>query len=281
MNLMFAKILPFLLLPSFGLIGAERFDHTLLDELLQTHVKDGLVNYRALKKDSEILIRYLGQLERLDPDSYTAQSEAEQKALWINSYNAITLAGIIRNYPIRWGSVLARVRFPKNSIRQIGKFWDTVFIKVMGRELTLNQIEHDILRKQFQDPRIHFAIVCASMGCPILQNHAYTGEALDAQLEAATREFIQNSENVHLDRLENILYLSSIFDWYKEDFFRMRESDHIFNGYNNKIQGVLQFLENYFAEKDVQYITANKPKIKFLDYDWTLNEQLADHEIKD
>jgi len=189
--------------------AAQSFDHSLLNVVLRTYVKDGLVNYRSLKTDKTLLSQYLNKVQNLSPEEFGHWNKNEQKAFWINVYNAITLEGILRKYPIRWGGLVARVRFPKSSIRQIKNFWDKVFVKVMGHEMTLNQIEHEILRKQFGDPRIHFAIVCASIGCPKLASFAFDGQQLNDQLERVTREFINDHQKVILAKENNILYLSS------------------------------------------------------------------------
>ncbi len=213
------------------------------------------------------------QIEQVDPDDFKNWSEDEQMAFWINAYNVITIEGILRNYPIQWGSLIARARFPKNSIRQISGFWDKVFVQVMGTDLTLNDIEHKILRKKFDDPRIHFVIVCASIGCPILENRAYFAEDLEQRLEQSTRNFINNPEKVMLDREKNIIYLSSIFDWYKDDFRASEKGKEKFEKYRKDEQGVMEFVTKYCAEAEQKYIIQNQPKIKYLDYDWSLNEQ--------
>lgn len=249
------------------------FDHSGFDSLLQKYVAGGLVNYQALKADSLPLQNYLRQLEEVNPGEFKNWPLEEQMVFWINAYNAITLEGIVRNYPIKRGSLVARMFFPKNSIRQISGFWDTVFIKVMGRELTLNQIEHEILRKQFKDPRIHFVIVCASIGCPDLESRAFFAENLDQRLDDATRNFINNPGKARLDREKDVLYLSSIFDWYKEDFTASNEAEKQYRKYSKAEKGLIEFVIQYVPETDREYIIQNQPKIKYLDYDWSLNEQ--------
>ncbi|MCI0515861.1 DUF547 domain-containing protein [candidate division KSB1 bacterium] len=264
----------FLIWPLLSSASSLRaFDHSGFDSLLQKHVADGLVNYRALKADLLPLQKYLQQLEQVNPGDFKNWPLEEQMAFWVNAYNAITIEGIVRNYPIQWGSLLARARFPKNSIRQISGFWDAVFIKVMGRELTLNQIEHEILRKQFKDPRIHFVIVCASIGCPDLESRAFVAKDLDQRLDDATRNFITNPGKARLDRKENVLYLSSIFDWYKEDFKASNEAEKQYRNYSKAERGLIEFVIEYVPETDREYIIQNQPKIKYLDYDWSLNEQ--------
>lgn len=252
---------------------AQNFDHSLFDELLQTHVKNGRVDYRRLKENRAMLSDYLKQIEQVNPDEFNQWAKHEQMAFWINAYNAITIEGILRNYPIQWGGLIAKARFPQNSIRQIGGFWDKVFIKVMGKDLSLNDIEHKILRKKFAEPRIHFAIVCASIGCPILENRAFFATELEQRLGQATRNFINNPDKVRLDKPKNILYLSSIFDWYKEDFPVSANGKKKFGKYNDSEAGIIEFVIGYLPEADRQYIAQNQPNIKYLDYDWSLNKQ--------
>ncbi|MDZ7721411.1 MAG: DUF547 domain-containing protein [candidate division KSB1 bacterium] len=247
------------------------FSHSAFDAVLQEHVQNGLVDYQALTQNRQRLKLYLKQIERVDADSFRQWDRAEQMALWINAYNAITIEGIVRHYPIDWGNLLSRARFPKSSIRQISGFWDKVFIPVMGRDLTLNDIEHNVLRKQYKDPRIHFVLVCASIGCPKLPNRAFTADQLNQQMDAATREFIQNPDKNRLDKQENILYLSSIFKWYKEDFPASAGSGSL-KVYGDE-RGVVEFAADYRSESDRKFIYEQQPKLKYLDYDWSLNDQ--------
>jgi hypothetical protein len=216
---------------------------------------------------------YLEQLETLDPRQFETWNEAEKIAFWINAYNAITIEGIVRNYPIKYGGMISRIRFPQNSIRQISGFWDTAFIKVMGKEITLNQIEHEILRKEFKDPRIHAVLVCAAKGCPLLENTAFLAYNLDERLNQANLNFINNPDKVKLDIDTNRLYLSSILDWYHEDFEVSKQKDESLEKYKSKYRGVVEFVLKYLPEEKREYIETNFPKLQFLDYDWTLNEQ--------
>lgn len=251
----------------------NQFDHQPFDEILQKYVSDGRVNYRALREDRSRLETYLKSMEQVAPADFEQWTREEKMAFWINGYNAITIEGILRNYPIHYGNMVNRLRFPKNSIRQIGGFWKTVFVKPLGKSLTLNDIEHEILRKKFKDPRVHFVLVCASVGCPKLQNHAFFAENLAQQLEQAARNFVNSPQNVQLNRQKNVLYLSSIFEWYKGDFTFSGAHEARFTGYGKNWYGVLEFLFRYLPETERQFILTQKPDIKTLDYDWTLNEQ--------
>jgi hypothetical protein len=143
----------------------------------------------------------------------------------------------------------------------------------MGKEITLNEIEHEILRKEYGDPRIHFALVCAAMGCPILSDEVYRGESLDEQLERDAIRFINNEEKVRLDTEENRLYVSSIFKWYAKDFSHgYDEIPEWLESYRKKERGIVSAIVRYIEGTEKDYIMENRPKVKYLDYDWSLNE---------
>ncbi|NVM03453.1 MAG: DUF547 domain-containing protein [Candidatus Helarchaeota archaeon] len=253
---------------------AGKIDHSLYDLILKNNVKDGLVNYNNIKKnDIHLLNQYLEQFHNINVNDFEPWSKDEKLSFWINGYNAITIYGIVKNYPIKYGGLIARARFPRNSIRQIKDFWNTVFIRVIWKDITLNHIEHEILRKKFNEPRIHFALVCASKGCPELLNKAYKPNILDEQLENVTKSFINNRKIVFLDTSKNELHISSIFKWYAEDF-PVDDSNGYLNNYNKNIRGVVQFIMKHFDSEKRNYIINNKPEIKYLDYDWSLNEMI-------
>ena len=249
------------------------FDHSLFDKLLRNNVTNGMVNYRNIKDaDFGILEQYLHKLENVDPADFEKWDRNSKLAFWINAYNAITIYGIVINYPLEYGGLLARLRFPKSSIRQINKVWDRVFTNVMGKGITLNQIEHDILRVEFDEPRIHFAIVCASVGCPRLMSEAYIPEKLDEQINKAAKDFVNRKKYIDYDSGNNILHLSSIFDWYKDDF-KYSENSEWLDKYGKDERGIVEFVERYSKNEALRkQMKENKVKIKYLDYDWSLNE---------
>lgn len=272
-RIIFSLVFPAVLLLGDAGLFAGNFDHSGFDRILQKYVKNGRVNYKVLKTDHQTLATYLRDLEEVSPADFHTWSREEKLAFWINAYNAITIEGILRNYPIQPGGFFSRRRFPRNSIRQIKDFWDTVFIRPLGQNLTLNQIEHEILRKGFHEPRIHFALVCASLGCPQLPSRAFSAEHLEQQLQAAARNFIRNPAKVRLEKSKNILYLSAIFNWYKGDFSQLSSKDKRLMKYKKNIRGVVTFLLHYLSKEEKNFILQNHPKIKYLPYDWTLNEQ--------
>ncbi len=253
--------------------GVALFDAGLYEGLLRAHVHNGRVDYASLKANPDTLMSFLRQLGNVDAKKFETWRGNDRKAFWINAYNAITIAGIVRHYPIKPGGVLDRLRFPASSIRQISGFWDTEFSPVMGRRITLNEIEHKILREQFKDPRIHFAIVCASVGCPILQSEAYVGENLDRQLDEAARTFVNDPAKVRLDQKDSRLYLSSIFAWYKDDFVPSKHANGGLGAYESNTRGALELVVRLLPEDQAAFIRSHHPKIEYLSYDWSLNDR--------
>lgn len=242
-------------------------------DVLSTYVNDkGMVDYRGLQSNRAILDRYAASMARLDPKVYEAWSEKQKIAFWINAYNSLTLRVIIDHYPIKSGGFLSGIRFPKNSIRQIPGVWDKIEHAVMGRKMTLDAIEHETLRKQFDEPRIHVALVCAAMGCPPLRNEPYTGDRLDDQLEDQSRKFLRNPKKFRIDRGSNTVYLSSIFEWFGGDFSNQYQTNG-FSQADASARPVLEFISRHVGDGDSQYLKKHKYRIDYLDYDWSLNEQ--------
>lgn len=241
------NILTLLILLS-PLLSIAQTSHQSFDALLKKHVDaKGGVNYTAFKKDSEALNDYLNKMMLTPPKSDWGDNE--KLTYWINVYNALTIQLILKYYPVE-------------SIKDIGSSiqipfvntpWDIKCFEIEeGEELSLNNIEHGIIRKDFEEPRIHFALVCAAAACPKLLNEAYEASRLDAQLTTQTKAFLAdpNKNKISTDRLE----LSKLFSWYGGDFRK--------NG------TLVDFINQYTAVK----INA-KAKTSFLDYDWSLNEQ--------
>ncbi len=222
---------------------AAAFDHGAYSALLVKHVTDGTVDYKALGKDRAALDAYLERIADLPPSALERMPENEKLALYINAYNAYTLKAILDNYPVK-------------SIKKIRGVWDRLQFKLAGQDLTLGHIEHEILRKQFADPRVHFTLVCASIGCPKLRAEAYTGEAISRMLEEETQGFITDRTRVRLDRDRKTLYLSSIFKWFEKDF-----------------GDVEAFVARYLPRDDVRFIRLERVRIRYLRYDWSLNDR--------
>ena len=194
--------------------------HSALTSLLEQHVSPaGLVDYAALQAAPEPLQKYLQELADVQETELSGQDEPIQIAFWINAYNALTLKLIIDHYPIPAGGAFGGLFGGGQSITDIDGAWDELQWTVAGKQRTLDDIEHNILRKNFDEPRIHFAIVCASLSCPDLRREAYNGLRLDRQLQEQTLRFLNNpNKGLNIDRRRDRVRVSSIFDWFDEDF---------------------------------------------------------------
>ena len=226
--------------------GHETFDHSIWSSLLAEGSHDGLIDYEVLESRRVELHTYLEAIAKADLASLAPQ---ELKALLINAYNALTLE-----------SILLHPGVP--SIKSISGVWDEMRHPVGGLELTLDEIEHNVLRPYFKDPRIHFVVNCASRSCAPLPQWAYEGEKLNDQLEEASRRFLGNPANARLER--GRLRVSRYFDWYGTDF--------IAEDWRPRADSIAEFVARY-TEGDIGEAVAADPAIKvsFLDYDWALN----------
>ncbi len=222
----------------------ENKTHETWTELLQKYVDSaGHVNYKGFIEEKEKFHSYLCALEQEAPqDDWT---ENEKLAYWINAYNAFTVELIIDNYPVKSIKELGGKLF------KINTSWDIKFIHIDGETYDLNNIEHGIIRKDFNEPRIHFAVNCASVSCPKLRNEAYVGSKLDAQLEDQVRYFLKN-ENKNILGTEKAK-LSKIFRWFTGDF--------------TENMSLVEFINQYSEVK-----LTEETELEYLDYNWNLNE---------
>jgi len=231
------------------------------ETVLRTYVNaDGLVDYPALQVNPQGLKDFVAQLRSVSPDTYAAWSENEKIAFLINVYNAITLESIINQNPL------------KGSIKDIFGVWNFNKHTVMERSLTLDNIEHDILRKDFQEPRIHAALVCAAISCPPLRQEPYTGENLDEQLDDQVRKWLSSPNGLQIDRTQNRVAISSIFDWFGKDWQTKYAIEGTFTG-SAKERSALNFISNYVNPEDKEYLEQGNYKLNYLNYDWSLNRQ--------
>ena len=226
--------------------SAKSISHELFEELLVANVTDkGNVNYQNFIKEKKKFIQYLDLLSDNAPSP--KWSKNQKLAYWINAYNAFTIKLIIDNYPVKSITDL----HPPMSIGLINGIWHKKFFRIGGQEMNLNAIEHQILRKDFEEPRIHFAIVCASKSCPKLLNHAFVADKIEEQLMQQAKAFLADDfrNKIKKEKIE----LSKIFSWFKGDF--------------TKKSNLITFLNQYSPTP----IDKNA-SISYLDYDWSLNE---------
>jgi len=224
--------------------AGETVDNSIYADLLAKYVRQGAVDYAGLKKEEARLDQYLKVLEHVDAK---ALSGNDQFAFYVNAYNAWTIKLILSGYP------------GVKSIKDFGNLlkspWKKKFVRIDRNVISLDDIEHGILRPRFKDPRVHFAVNCASIGCPSLLSEPYEGSKLDEQLDHSARSFINNSQRNRFDG--RTLYVSSIFKWFSEDFH-----DDVPGFFLKYVEGT--FKKELEAKKD-------RLKIKFLQYDWSLN----------
>lgn len=218
------------------------------DEILKKNVNaEGWVDYKNILKDKVHFQEYLDELSNNPPED--SWSKDDKEAYWINAYNAFTVKLIIDHYPVKSIKDIG----PKHQIVYLNTPWQKKFFKIGGKNFKLDRIENRILRKKFDDARIHFAIVCASRSCARLRNEAYQGSKLNEQLNDQAKDFLG-------DKRKNIFYssskakLSPYFDWFKKDF--------------KKHGTVIDFINKYAPLK-----LKEDADIEEFDYDWSLNEQ--------
>ncbi len=228
--------------------SSKPISHAAFDSLLRKYVNtEGWVNYEGFIRDSVAFNAYLNLLSKNHPNSKNWQPN-EQKAYWINAYNAFTIKLICNYYPV------TSIKDVKHGIPFVSDTWQIDFIKIEGKTYNLNNIEHGILRPKYNDARIHAAINCASRSCPPLLNEAFVAEKLDAQLDKVMHTFINDSVRNKIISPQKA-ELSKIFTWFSGDF-------------KKKTPSVISFI-NKFSTIQLD----EKADINYLDYDWQLNKQ--------
>ena len=226
-------------------ISQEHLEHKIWDNLVSTYVtEEGKVNYKGFVEDEAKLDQYLDSLSAHHPDD--SWTKEDRLSFWINAYNAFTVKLIVKNYPVK------SIKDLGGSIYKVNTPWDIKFIQIGNETYDLNNIEHGIIRKKFEEPRIHFAVNCASVSCPRLRNEAYVGKTLNEQLDDQARYFINNPDKNKIEA--QIAYLSKIFNWFSGDF-------------KSKYGSVINVINLYSVTK-----VTKKTKVYYLDYDWNLNE---------
>ena len=248
-------------------------DHSLLTQALDGYVAHGRVDYQALKSNPERLVAYLRILAEIDPGSYQTWNRRQQLAMWINAYNAYTIKAVIDQYPISHSWIADPLgHYPDNSIRQIPGVWDDMTWTVMGKQYTLNMMEHGIMRKELLDPRIHFVLVCASIGCPHLETRAFGAINLNERLDRAGVNYLYESRRVRIDPENKMVSLPQIFKWFKEDFESGTQYKKLFTDKPSELAGILSWVYHYANEADRDFLANDQYRISYLYYDWGLNE---------
>lgn len=265
---------------AYGLqeVKSETFDHSysLYNKLLNQNVADAMVNYQGVINQQTEFEEFLETLGSVKESEFQTWSEKQKLAFWINAYNAFTIKAIIDHYPIKRSFSLIGIFYaPSNSILQIKGVWKKLKFRAVGRMVTLDEIEHEILRKEYNEPRIHMAINCASVSCPDLSSEAYTPDKLEEQLTHASVSFVNNTEKgVFVNQENGKVKLSKIFKWFGEDFIKNYGKNNLHNDYSLKENAVINFSIDYLESDEAKkFLMNNKLKIAYLGYDWNLNEQ--------
>jgi len=247
--------------------------HRIFNDLLKENVDDSKVDYKGFINSKEEFIKYLDSLGDVTEQQYLSWTSEQRLAFWINAYNAFTVKAIIDNYPIKRSFTLVGIFYaPKNSILQIPGVWKKLQFQAVGQNVTLDHIEHGILRKEFNEPRIHAAINCASISCPDLRNEAYIADKIENQLSDASAKCVNSpTKGVHIDKENKKIKVSKIFKWFGKDFFKNYNMNE-FNVRSDKENGTLGFIYKYINDDEKEYVLNGDYKLKYLSYDWGLNE---------
>ena len=250
------------------------FDHTYATygRLLRGHVVDTRVDYTTLKQNRSTLDEVVQAFSLITESDFTSWSTPRQLAFLINAYNIFTLQVIIDHYPIerRWFDFWN----PANSIKQIPGVWSTLRWQMSGTQLTLDDIEHNMLRRNYAEPRIHFAVNCAAISCPPLKSEPYVDMRLERQLALATRDFLASDNGIRVE--DDYLHVSRLFDWYGNDFVA---------DYANLVEvpgtvsdrAIAGIIAKYGPSAASQVAQSGRAQIRFLPYDWSLNDLPLSH----
>ena len=258
--------LALLLLPLAGQAPAQEtappppaFDHehSGWSAVLKAHLVGDDFDYAALKKERAPLDSYLRALEAVEPEAFAAWKRDERYAFWINAYNAYTIRAVVDAYPVKSitdiGSKEETVW--DRRVIPLGRLWK----KGKGAKLSLNQIEHELLRPEFQDARVHAAVNCASEGCPPLMERAFRAATLDEDLDARTRAWLADPKRNRFEPGRKRVHLSRIFEWFREDFTRGEQT-------------LGQWLAKYAPEAQRAFLESGEFEVRYLEYDWALND---------
>ena len=257
-------------LTSNSALQQSTFDHTYASyhRLLRKHVVMTRVNYATLKQDRSTLNEAVQAFSHTTESDFTSWSTPRQLAFLINAYNIFTLQTIVDHYPIerRWFDFWN----PANSIKQISGVWSTFRWQLAGTQMSLDDIEHNVLRRNYSEPRIHFAVNCASVSCPALKPAPYVDVRLEQQLTRATQDFLASDEGTRVEG--DYLYVSQLFDWYGEDFIADYDNLVELPG-TARDRAIAGIVAKYGPSEASQVAQSGRAHIRFLPYDWSLNDR--------
>lgn len=253
-----AMVLSICLIAAPQVGAAQDFEHTAFDAVLRAHVTVRGVDYARLKADRAGLDGYVAQLGAVSSAQFDGWNRAGRLAYLINAYNALVLQSVLDAYPIQRSLNPAALVRPANSVWQIGGFFNQATHRVAGRSITLDQLEHELIRPIFKEPRVHAALVCAARSCPPLRNEAYDAARLETQLDEQARRFLSDRRLNRFERDDAVVALSEIFKWFGDDF--------------GGGKGVISFVGRYVDTETQNWLKSGKYRVTYIDYDWNLND---------
>jgi hypothetical protein len=250
--------------------------HDKCAEILKNFVDDkGMVDYKTLRRKRLELKALLEEFDNLDPNEYSSWPKEDKIALWLNAYNIQMLKIITDNYPIKSSRILRLYPgWGPNSILHIKGIWTNYKFLVMDEEFTLSEIDKRFFRKEFDDPRIFFAICNAGLSSPPLRNEPYYGYKLNEQLDDQVRRFLSSPLAFGTDKEKGRVYLSSLFQSssYGKEFLSKFSIDKKFKDQEPATRAVLNFITNYVSRDKVSFLEVRNYSVKFMRYDWTIND---------
>jgi len=234
---------------------------------------DGAVDYSNLRRKRLELKQLLQEFDELEPSEYKAWPREDKIAFWINVYNIQMLNVIVENYPINASRVLSFFWGPY-SIRHIKGIWTDYKVMIMDEEFTLREIERRFFQREFNEPRAFLAITYASMSGPRLHNEPYHGYKLEEQLNDQVRQFLSSADGFRIDKDEQTVYLSAIFEptWHGDEFVKKFRINRKFKERAPETRAVLNFVSRYIPKQDVSFLEVENYTVKYIKYDWTLND---------
>jgi len=252
--------------------------HNVCAEILKDYVNDdGMVNYNMLRLKRHLLKTVLDKFDSLKRSEYNSWPKEDKIAFWINAYNMQMLNIIIKNYPIKPSRIFSLFWGPK-SIRHIegniSGIWNKYKFIVMDEEFTLGEIERRFFRKEFDEPRVFFALSRASLSGPPLRSEPYYGRKLNKQLDDQTRKFLASPHGLRIDRDAAVVHLSALLQpaWFGNEFLGKYATDKKFKDKNPATRAVLNFITNYVSVQDAAFLEVENYSVRYIAYNWILNE---------
>jgi hypothetical protein len=253
-------------------LAAVDLSHSEFTEDLKQYVENDAIHYKKWRGHSDRLEKYLKSLADITQDEFEKLSKPDKEALWINAYNAFTIKVVLDHYPIQG----TETYYPKNSLRQIPDVWENNYVIVAQRRVSLYDIEHDILRRRFNDPRIHFATVCAAKGCAKITKEAYNAKNVSELLDAQTQKFISDPKNVSFDHKEKTVRVSKLFSWFPLDFLNGAGLATIPFPPPKDDEVVLRYIVNRSPQEVKNHFKTDDDfrayHVIYQEYDWALND---------